>query len=212
LLIGSPWAPAPPRPWSLAPAGAAARGRYLPGTRPVLVAPLQQLNLKIPPAVLDHWRAQAVAEGLSVRDWLVSRVGPTAPAAGAELAERVAELERVTADLAAAVGQLRGAGAAPRSPLPEPEPVASIAGPEGLAPLPKRRLTPDEAAGLVTLPELAAALGLAGGSAVTNWIAREAAKRGGDPVGAIYRGHRLRGKGLLPGAQKPGWLFERVAA
>ena len=90
--------------------------------------------------------------------------------------------------------------------------MASIAGPEGLAPLPERRLSPDEAAGLVTLPELAQALGLAGGSAVTNWIAREAAKRGGDPVGAVYRGHRLRGKGLLPGAQKPGWLFERVAA
>jgi hypothetical protein len=174
------------------------------------VARLQQLNLKLPAEVLDHWRAQAAAEGLSVRDWLVSRVGPAAP--GAELAERVAELERVTTDLAAAVGQLRWAGAAPRSPRPEPESVAPIAGPEGLAPLPERRLSPDEAAGLVTLPELAESLGLAGGSAVTNWIAREAAKRGGDPVGAVYRGHRLRGKGLLPGAQKPGWLFERVAA
>lgn len=176
------------------------------------MAPLQQLNLKLPAEVLDHWRGQAAAEGLSVRDWLVSRVGPAAPAAGAELAERVAELERVTADLAAALGELRGAGAAPRSPLPELEPVAPIARSEGLAPLPERRLTPDEAAGLVTLPELAAAVGLAGGSAVTNWIAREAAKRSGDPVGAVYRGHRLRGKGLLPGAQKPGWLFERVAA
>jgi hypothetical protein len=178
----------------------------------VPVAPLQQLNLKLPPAVLDHWRAQALAEGVSVRDWLVSRLGPAAapPAAGAELAERVGELERVAAELAAAVGELRGAGASPRSPLPEPVP--PIARPAGLAPLPERRLSPEESAGLLPLPDLAEALGLAGGSAITNWIAREAAKRAGDPVGAIYRGHRLRGKGLLHGAQKPGWLFERVAA
>jgi hypothetical protein len=176
------------------------------------VAPLQQLNLKIPPAVLDHWRAQALAEGVSVRDWLVSRLGPAAAPPAADLAERVGELERTVSELAAAVGELRGAGASPRSPRPEPEPVALIAGPAGLAPLPERRLSPEESAGLVTLPKLAEALGLSGGSAVTNWIAREAAKRAGDPVGAIYRGHRLRGKGLLHGAQKPGWLFERVAA
>ena len=90
--------------------------------------------------------------------------------------------------------------------------MAPIAGPEGLVPLPDRRLNPEESAGLVTLPELAEALGLAGGSAVTNWIARETAKRAGDPVGAVYRGHRLRGKGLLHRGQKPGWLFERVGA
>jgi hypothetical protein len=176
------------------------------------VAPLQQLNLKLPPAVLDHWRAQALAEGLSVRDWLVSRLGPAA-APAADLAERVGELERTAAELAAAVGELRGAAAAaPRSPRPDPVAVGAIVRPEGLAPLAERRLTPEEAAGLLPLPDLAEALGLAGGSAITNWIAREAAKRAGDPVGAIYRGHRLRGKGLLPGAQKPGWLFDRVAA
>ena len=77
-------------------------------------------------------------------------------------------------------------------------------------PLPDRRLTPAEAAGLVTLPQVAEALGLSGGgSAITNWIAREARKRGGEvPLGAVYRGWRLRGKGLLPGGQKPGWLWE----
>ena len=72
-----------------------ADGRYLPGTRSVPVAPLQQLNLKLPPAVLDHWRAQALAEGVSVRDWLVSRLGPAAAAPAADLAERVGELERI---------------------------------------------------------------------------------------------------------------------
>jgi hypothetical protein len=75
----------------------------------VPVAPLQQLNLKVPPAVLDHWRAQSLAEGLSVRDWLLSRLGPAA-----DLAERVGELERIAAELAAAVGELRGAAAPDR--------------------------------------------------------------------------------------------------
>ena len=64
----------------------------------VPVAPLQQLNLKVPPAVLDHWRAQAAAQGLSVRDWLVSIACPTAApgpgrAGGDGLADRVAQLE-----------------------------------------------------------------------------------------------------------------------
>lgn len=77
-------------------------------------------------------------------------------------------------------------------------------------PLPDRRLTPAEAEGLATLPQVAEALGLGGGgSAITNWIARESRKRGGEvPLGAVYRGWRLRGKGLLPGGQKPGWLWE----
>ena len=71
-------------------------------------------------------------------------------------------------------------------------------------PLPDRRLTPAEAAGLLTTPEVAKALGLASQSALTNWIARQA----GNGVGAVYRGYRLRGKALLPGGQKPGWLWE----
>ena len=80
-------------------------------------------------------------------------------------------------------------------------------------PLPDRRLTPAEAEGLFTLPQVAEALGLGGGgSAITNWIAREARKLNGEvPLGAVYRGWRLRGKGLLPGGQKPGWLWEAAA-
>ena len=71
-------------------------------------------------------------------------------------------------------------------------------------PLSDRRLTPAEAAGLLTTPEVAKALGLATQSAHTNWIARQA----GNGVGAVYRGYCLRGKALLPGGQKPGWLWE----
>ena len=77
--------------------------------------------------------------------------------------------------------------------------------------LPQRRLTPAEAAGLLTTPQVGDALGLSSDSALTNWIRREADKRG-SAVGGIYRGHRLRGKGLLPGGQKPGWLWEPVDA
>lgn len=180
----------------------------------VPVAPLQQLNLKVPPAVLDHWRAQAAAQGLSVRDWLVSIAAPTAapgpgPAGGDELADRVAQLEASVAELREAVAQLEAGriGSPPAALGERLQQAPSIAGP---ALLPERRLTPAEAAGLLTTPEVGEALGLASDSALTNWISREASKRGGSAVGAIYRGHRLRGKGLLPGGQKPGWLWERV--
>lgn len=211
---------------------------------------LQQLNLKLPPEVAAHWSAQARAEGLSVRDWLIARVGPAAgpaPAAGAELLERLQALEATTTQLAAAVALLQasprrspervsqpprtgepveplrvplGAGVleiiganhlhppAPEPPSPERVRVAALPGDA----LPQRRLTPAEAAGLLTTPEVGEALGLASDSALTNWIAREASKRGGSAVGGIYRGHRLRGKGLLPGGQKPGWLWEPVEA
>lgn len=81
--------------------------------------PLQQLNLKVPPAVLDHWRALAAAQGVSVRDWLVSIAGPAAaPAGGDRLADRVAQLEAAAAELREAVAQLQAAP--PRSPRPAP--------------------------------------------------------------------------------------------
>jgi hypothetical protein len=79
-------------------------------------------------------------------------------------------------------------------------------------PLPERRLTPEEAEGLTTLPAVALELGLGSkGSSITNWISRAAKARGVDvPLGSVYRGWRLRGKALLPGGQKPGWLFDRA--
>ena len=92
------------------------------------------------------------------------------------------------------------------APSPEQQAPAPQAGD---AELPERRLTPAEATGLLTTPEVGAALGLASDSALTNWIAREA-KKNGSAVGSIYKGHRLRGKGLLPRGQKPGWLWEPV--
>lgn len=94
---------------------------------------LQQLNLKVPPAVLDHWRAQAAAQGLSVRDWLLSIAGPAAapgPAGGDGLADRVALLEATAAELRDAVAQLQQARP-PRSPRP-----ASAAPPAAPVPIP----------------------------------------------------------------------------
>jgi hypothetical protein len=47
----------------------------------------------------------------------------------------------------------------------------------------------------------------------SEWRGVNFAGRGGTgyTVGSIYRGHRLRGKGLLPGGQKPGWLWEQIS-
>lgn len=76
-----------------------------------------------------------------------------------------------------------------------------------LAPLPDRRLTPSEADGLLTTPAVAKALGLASPSALTNWIGRQQ----GNGIGALYRGYRLRGKGLLPAGINLGWLWEQAS-
>lgn len=89
------------------------------------MAPLQQINLKVPEPVAVHWRAQAAATGLSVRDWLVSITAPTAevlPAAagGSDLAERVARLEAAAVELREAVAALQVRP--PRSPRPAPAP------------------------------------------------------------------------------------------
>jgi hypothetical protein len=82
---------------------------------------LAQLNLKLPPEVLAQWRAQAAAEGLSVRDWLLATLAPAAePQAGpAGLLERLQALEATLAELAGTVAQLQQTRP-PRSPRPAP--------------------------------------------------------------------------------------------
>ena len=132
-----------------------------------------------------------------------------------EIAEQLAALAKRLEALEAERPAARPASpeqgtASPPSQGPAPSPVQQEATPQAReAELPQRRLTPAEAAGLLTTPEVGDALGLGSHSALTNWIAREA-KKNGSAVGLIYRGHRLRGKGLLPGGQKPGWLWEQV--
>lgn len=127
--------------------------------------------------------------------------------ASAEIAEQLAALARRLEALEAERPAARPAspkqGTAPSPKQGEVTPQA------GEAELPQRRLTPAEADGLLTTQQVGDALGLGSHSALTNWIAREA-KKNGSAVGLIYRGHRLRGKALLPGGQKPGWLWEQV--
>jgi len=59
----------------------------------------------------------------------------------------------------------------------------------------------------VPTPAVAAELGMAR-TALANWVTR----RGDAAVGSTYRGWQLVGKGLLPDARKPGWLWRRVDA
>jgi predicted transcriptional regulator len=191
-----------------------------------------QLAINIPPDLLERLRAAALAQRRTVTAVVVEAIeaalpgGPAAalPAAAdpsaPALLERLERLEVALAQLqqtppAAAErveplrvplgrGQLEIIGAAH---LQAPAPAALE-----LSPFPERRLTPDEAAGLLTGAEVARALGLAeGASTMRDWIAREARRRGGSAIGGIYRGFRLRGKGLLPEAQQTAWLWERVA-
>jgi hypothetical protein len=157
------------------------------------VAPLQQLNLKLPAEVLDHWRGQAAAEGLSVRDWLVTIAGPSpAPGAGAGLAERVAELEHTAADLREALAALRASPVAPPAPRPS-RPSAP--------PLPSAAA----GAGALTTAELASRYGVNRAS-FNNWAATH-------PIGSV-RTHRQTGPWRLVGKTPvgaggpPRWLWE----
>jgi hypothetical protein len=106
----------------------------LPRTCPVPM-PLAQLNLKIPESVRAHWKREAAAADLSVRDWLVRQTMPGAPPPSPPdpgLAERVASLERQVAELLT-----RPAPASSRlvrrvqEPAPSPAPIEGTEGVEG---------------------------------------------------------------------------------
>jgi hypothetical protein len=158
-----------------------------------------------PPAVADPV-GPALLERLERLEVALAQLQQTPPAAPVPSDPPPPAPERVEPlRVPLGPGHLEVIGAAHLQP-PAPAPV-----PLDPPPLPERRLTPEEAAGLLPLRDVAEALGVVP-SAITNWAARQAGKRAGNPAGAIYRGgHRLRGKGLLPGAVKPGWLFDRVA-
>jgi hypothetical protein len=178
--------------------------------------PRTQLAINCPAPLLERLRAAATAQGTTVtslvlawveagldagldapRSGLDQRLDPSRPAPRPDLDQRLDAVERRLDALEAP---------APASPAPASR--VSLPAQPG-EPLPERRLTAAEAAGLLTTPEVGTALGLGSHSALTNWIAREA-KKNGSAVGSTYRGHRLRGKGLLPGGHKPGWLWEQL--
>lgn len=184
---------------------------------PVPVA-LVQLNLKLPAEVIARWRAAAEAAGeRSVRDWLlaITTAGPGAdPAAAPGLEARLAALEEKVAALAGDRDSAPPPLSACAESIPHPgEPASPDRGIPAVlevAPLPDRRLTPDEAAQLVTNQQVMQELDLKSDASLTNWIAREAKRRGGSAIGSDYRGFRLRGKGLIPNGPRSVWLWERL--
>jgi hypothetical protein len=161
---------------------------------------------------MDRLRAAAAERGATisslvlawVEDGLDAGLDASRSVPRSDLDQRLDAVERRLDALEAPAPPKPASPRQGTAPSPERQAPATQAGD---AELPQRRLTPAEAAGLLTTPEVGAALGLGSDSALTNWIAREA-KKNGSAVGGIYRGHRLRGKGLLPGGQKPGWLWE----
>ena len=165
--------------------------------------------------LLERLKAAAAAQGTTVTSLVLAwveagldqRLDPSRPAPRPDLDQRLDAVER-RLDALEAPAPARPASPKQGTAAPPERLVAATHA--GDAELPQRRLTAAEAAGLLTTPELGTALGLGSHSALTNWIAREA-KKNGSAVGCIYRGHRLRGKGLLPGGQKPGWLWEQLA-
>lgn len=169
--------------------------------------PRSQLAINCPAPLLERLKAAAAERGATVTTLVLAWVeagldaglDPSRPVPRSGLDQRLDAVER-RLDALEVPDPARAAS---------PKQVSLPAKPGENLPLPQRRLTPAEAAGLLTTPEVGAALGLGSHSALTNWIAREA-KKNGSAVGSIYRGHRLRGKGLLPGGQKPGWLWEPV--
>ena len=155
--------------------------------------PLQQLNLKLPPAVLSSWRDQAAAAGFgSVRDWLVAITAAPADRAAAptvgELADRLAAVE---AQLAApAPARLAQRSPAPSKPAPTPTALAPA------APAP---------AGAITTAELAERLGLR--RATLNERLRRA---GGARAGLVMEGWRCAGQLTGPNGGPPQWTWEPV--
>lgn len=164
------------------------------------MAPLQQINLKVPPAVAAHWRAQAAAGGLSVRDWLLAITAPPAePQAGsggaARLADRVTQLEALTADLQAQLAQLQAQDAAPRSPRP----VVTARPPSPPAPRSADLPTPS---GAIPTAELAQRLGMKRGS-----LNERLRRAGGAREGLEMEGWRCVGQVAPPTGGNPRWLW-----
>jgi hypothetical protein len=149
---------------------------------------LAQLNLKLPAEVLEHWRAQAAAQGLSVRDWLVSIAGPTAaprlgPAGADGLADRLAQVEAAAAELRKEVAELKRARPN-RSPQPAPD-IALI-----------DDLTPDQITELDRLRNCARQRGYP-----KAWLSYQASREGKHVKGPAFRPYDK------DAAQLP-WVFD----
>lgn len=173
---------------------------------------LQQVNLRIEEPLLERFKAEAKARGISANlaaalafeGWLAGGQAESSTGKQSELADVLRRLEVLERKLAQTHHHLPH-GPTPAAPAP-PAPMAPVEAPP-LSSLPPRRLTHDEAKGLITTKEVVQALGLASESSLTNWIARN----GHDgAIGKAFKGYLLLGKGLMPGAGKPVWLWRHV--
>ena len=167
------------------------------------MAPLQQINLKVPPTVAAHWRAQAAAHGLSVRDWLLSITAPPAePQAGsggpAGLADRVAQLEALTADLQAQLTQLQAQEATPRSPRP----VVTARKDAPPSPAAPRSADLPAPSGAIPTAELAQRIGMKRGS-----LNERLRRAGGAREGLEMEGWRCVGQVAPAAGGPPRWLW-----
>jgi hypothetical protein len=147
---------------------------------------LQQLNLKLDPAVVADWQRRADKENLSVREWLLALTGLAAPVAHApDLADRLQSLEQSVEALQSAVAALQQSPAprarSSRQPATEatPEPVHA---PHVMPP------------GTLTTRELAELTGT-NAAGWNNWASR-------NPIGAV-RHHPAAGAWQLVGKIPP---------
>lgn len=150
---------------------------------------LAQLNLKVPPAVLERWREQARAAGHeSVRDWLLAiTAAPAEACAELPLRDRVARLEQAVEALQQARSAPRRVDALPPAARPAPAPAAApLAAPAGA-------LTTAELADLLRIrrgtfnAQISRAGGAAPGLVLHGWrcLGLRASDRGG-PARAIW--------------------------
>ena len=139
---------------------------------------LAQLNLKIPPAVLERWREQARAAGHdSIRDWLLAlTAAPAEACAELPLRDRVARLEQAVEALQQARPASRRVDAPPVAPRPAPAPAAA----PPAAPVP---------AGGIETAALADLLGIRRGT-----LNAQIARAGGAAPGLVLHGWRCLGQ------------------
>ena len=160
---------------------------------------LVQINLKLPPAVAAHWRREAAAAGLSVRDWLIRQTmpgdppaAPSLPPPADDLADRVGELERLVGELLT------------REPAPSPRRRREAPAPSPLPLPPSGDAPPDEA---IPSADLARLLGMK-----RNAFNARLRRAGGARVGMVEEGWRC--VGIFPhptgGPPRPWWLPDRV--
>lgn len=173
---------------------------------------LQQINLRVEQGLVERLKAFSKQRGVSLNaiaatafEQLLAggQANPSSFKQGGleDVVRRLEVLEQKVAKQGQQSHHLPHGPAALAASAPPPKQMNQLEA------LPDRRLTPQEAEGLLTGPQLCAALGLASESSFTNWIRRLGPV---EAVGQVFHGHRLMGKGLLPGSAKPIWLWRKV--